>query len=285
VPVAVLIVNYRAYDALDRCLASLRPYLNQDDEVMVVDWESHAERRERLAAQHPGVRWLARTDNRGFAAGVNLAAAQTTAPILLLLNPDSEVEGPIVRSLGTWLLGAPERGVVGPLVLNSDGSVQPSARRFPGLSTVLGGRSTWLTRRFPNNWFSTRNLLLGGDDGLGDGREVDWVAGSCLATRRDVFTRLGGFDEAFFMYWEDADFCRRATAAGLRCHYLPIAGVRHAGGLSSSQHVVATIRAFHRSAFHLYWKHARLGRVFAPIVWAGLRVRGQFKLAHRPRAG
>lgn len=275
---AVLIVNYRTYDSLDRCLTSLRPFLAEGDEVVVVDWVSDDRARRELEGRHGFVKFVASAENRGFAAGVNLAAAATSAPVLVCLNPDAEVEGPVVRELEAWLAAHPEVAVAGPRVLNRDGTVQPSARRFPGLSTVLGGRSTWLTRTFPNNWFSRRNLLQ--RDGQHPA-EVDWVAGSCLATRREAFERLGGLDESFFMYWEDADYCRRATALGLKCHYVPTSAVRHSGGASSAHNVVPSIRAFHRSAFRLFWKHAGAARVAAPIVWAGLWLRGEIKILLR----
>jgi GT2 family glycosyltransferase len=276
VPVAVLIVNYRTYDALDRCLTSLGGVVADDDEVVVVDWVTEDALRRPLEARHPFVTWLPSSENLGFATGVNRAAAATSAPVLMLLNPDTQVEGPVVRELDAWLTSHDQVAVAGPRVINSDGTLQPSARRFPGLSTVLGGRSTWLTRRFPNNWFSRRNLLQR------DGRhtaEVDWIAGSCFATRRDVFDRLGGLDEHFFMYWEDADYCRRATALGYTCHYVPGSAVRHTGGASSAHNVVPSIRAFHNSAYRLFWKHAGAGRVFAPVVWMGLKARAEVKVA------
>lgn len=277
--VAVLIVNYRAYEALDRCLESLRRFSNDDDEVVVVDWESDAPLREALEVKHPWVRFLPSAANRGFSVGVNQAANATTAPILLLLNPDTEVQGPIVRTLAAWLEAHPAAGVVGPRVLNTDGTIQPSARRYPGLSTVLGGRSTWLTRRYPGNWFSRRNLLHNVANDGGEARQVDWLTGACIATPRRVFERLGGLDESFFMYWEDADYCHRANALGLTCHHLPTTAVSHIGGASSAHRQVASIRAFHRSAFGLYWKHSRLGRVAAPLVWIGLRLRAEIKVA------
>ena len=279
VRVAVLIVNYRAYDALDRCLASLLPVTSQDDEVVVVDWETDAQIRQSLEASHPRVRFLPSEANRGFSVGVNQAAQATTAPILLLLNPDTEVQGPIVRSLAAFLEAHTEAGVVGPRVFNTDGTIQPSARRYPGLSTVLGGRSTWLTRRYPGNWFSRRNLLHNIPDNSTESRQVDWLTGACFATPRSVFERLGGLDESFFMYWEDADYCRRATEAGLSCHHLPTTAVSHIGGASSAHRQVASIRAFHRSAFGLYWKHSRLARLAAPLVWLGLRIRAEIKVA------
>jgi GT2 family glycosyltransferase len=279
VRVAVLIVNYRTYDALDRCLTSLRPYTADGDEVVVVDWVTDAVQRERVAARHASVRFLPREDNLGFSAGVNLARTVTTAPVLLLLNPDTEVEGPIVRALSAWLEAHPETAAVGPRVLNTDRTIQPSARRFPGLTTALGGRSTWLTRRFPNNWFSRRNLLHDHTEPGREFRAVDWLSGSCFATPSAVFDRLGGLDEAFFMYWEDADYCRRAKALGLECHHLPTTEVIHIGGLSSAQNGVRSIRAFHRSAFQLYWKYARSGRLAAPLVWVGLSLRAEIKIA------
>lgn len=281
VRVAVLIVNYRTYAALDRCLASVRPYVNAEDEVVVVDWVSDEVSREEVAARHRWVRFLQREDNRGFSVGVNLAAAATTAPILLLLNPDTEMRGPVVRTLAAWLETHPKSAVVGPRVLNPDGTVQPSARRFPGLTTVLGGRSTWLTKHFPNNWFSRRNLLHTGSVEDSEAREVDWLAGSCFATRRDAFRQLGGLDESFFMYWEDADYCRRAKAMGFSCHHLPTTAVSHVGGLSSAQNMVMSIRAFHRSAFWFYWKYSGFGRIAAPLVWVGLSLRAEIKIALR----
>jgi N-acetylglucosaminyl-diphospho-decaprenol L-rhamnosyltransferase len=276
--VAVLIVNFRTYDSLDRCLASLEPFLRPGDEVVVVDWVTDEGTRRPLAERHRFVRWVPSTENLGFAVGINRAAAATAAPVLVWLNPDTVVEGPILRDLEAWLQANADVAVAGPKVLNGDGTVQPSARRFPGLSTVLGGRSTWLTRTFPNNWFSRRNLLQG------EGRhsaEVDWLAGSCLATPRATFERLGGLDESFFMYWEDADYCRRATALGFTCHYVPTSAVRHSGGASSAHNVVPSIRAFHRSAFRLFWKHAGAARIFAPLVWLGLKARGELKVLLR----
>ena len=274
-PSAVLIVNYLVYEDLDRALASLEPWLAADDEIVVVDQASDPARLADAQVRHPRVRWVPNRENTGFAAGVNLAARQTNAPHLLLLNPDTVVEGDIMSVLSEWLATHPDVGVVGPRVLNDDGSVQPSARRFPGLSTVFGGRSTWLTRHFPGNWLSERNL---------PGREsgapivVDWIAGSCLMTRREVFDRAGGFDEGFFLYWEDADFCRRVSGLGLRSVYLPRVVVRHVGGRSAERDPGPAIRAFHRSAYRLSQKYAGpVGRVLAPAIRVGLWARGELR--------
>jgi GT2 family glycosyltransferase len=281
VSVAVLIVNFRGYDDLDRCLASLAPEIRPGDEVIVVDNESDEARLEIVRARHPEIVTVPSAVNLGFAAGVNLAARRATAPYLLLLNPDTIVEGPLLSRLEEWLSAHPEVTVAGPRILNGDGSTQPSARRFPGVSTVFGGRSTWLTRQYPGNWWSRRNLL--GLDVSGP-LDVDWLAGSCLMTRRSAFERLGGLDESFFLYWEDADYCWRVAATGGRRTYVPSAAVRHLGGRSARYDLPGAIRSFHASAFHLYRKRSRtLGQLGEPLVRAGLYVRGELRVGQARR--
>lgn len=278
-PVAVLIVNYKSYDELDAALSSLAPALRDTDEVLVFDQESAPARVAALAHQHPRVRWIVECANVGFAAGINRAAKETRSPYLLWLNPDTRVEGDAVQTLAAWLDGHPDVGSVGPRVLNADGSLQQSARRFPSLSTAVAGRSTWLTRRFPHNPWSRRNLLASAS---GDPIPVDWLAGSCLMTRRSLFDRLGGLDEGFFMYWEDADYAKRAATLGASSVYVPAATVGHAGGRSASHSPDRAIRAFHQSAYRVYRKHAGpFGRLIAPLVRIGLWARGELKILGR----
>src|SRR5437773_5422705 len=236
---SVLIVNFRGYADLERCLASLKPYLRQGDEVIVVDNESDSARLAPIAKTYPFVAIVPSSVNLGFSAGINVAARQARGSFLLFLNPDTVVEGPVIAVLEDWLTAHPDTAVAGPRVLNGDGSVQPSARAFPGLSTLLGGRSAWLTRRYPNNPWSRRNLL-----GLetSEPLDADWVSGSCLMTRRDVFERLGALDESFVLYWEDADYCWRVASLGLRRTYLPFVSVRHFCGGSARYNVARAIR-------------------------------------------
>src|SRR5688572_16912763 len=112
VSVAVLIVNYQAYEELERALGSLERFLCDDDEVIVVDQASDRERLARVRARHPRATVLAQSDNRGFAAGVNLAAGRASASHLLLLNPDAVMEAPVIRVLEDWLDRHPDAGVV-----------------------------------------------------------------------------------------------------------------------------------------------------------------------------
>jgi GT2 family glycosyltransferase len=193
-----------------------------------------------------------------------------------LLNPDATVEGPVITVLEEWLALHDDTAVVGPRVLNADGSVQPSARAFPGFSTLLGGRSAWLTRRYPNNPWSRRNLV--GLDATSP-LDTDWLSGSCLMTRREVFEQLGGLDESFFLYWEDADYCWRVAKLGLRRVYMPTVPVRHYCGGSARYNVARAIREFHRSAYRLHCKHGGIpARLGAPVARAGLYLRGELRV-------
>lgn len=272
--VSALVVNYQVYSDLQQCLSALEVFLADDDEVLVVDNASDPKQLSVVAAAHPRVRFLPQHDNIGFSAGVNLAAGHAKHPYLLLLNPDALMRDPVPRELEQWLKEHPDTGVVGPRVLNSDGSVQASARRFPGLSTALGGRSTWLTGRFPNNWMTRLNLL--GRTATGP-MDADWVAGSCLMTTRSAFMRAGGLDEGFFLYFEDADYCKRLASLQLKCTYLPHVTVRHAGGHSAQLVPALAIRAFHRSAVRMTLKHGGiLAVLFSPMTWLAMRMRAEW---------
>jgi GT2 family glycosyltransferase len=273
---SVLIVNFRGYPDLERCLQSLDSRVRRGDEVIVVDNESDRSWLAVVARNYPHVVTIPSAENLGFAAGINIAAQRAKNPFLLLLNPDTVLEGPVIRSLEEWLACHPDTAVVGPRVLNADGSIQPSARAFPGVSTLLGGRSAWLTQRYPNNPWSRRNLL--GLDAT-EPIDTDWLSGSCLMTRRDVFARLRGLDESFFLYWEDADYCWRVADLGLRRTYLPTVAVRHFCGGSARYNIARAIREFHSSAYRLYCKHGGvLGRVGAPLTRAGLYVRAEIRV-------
>lgn len=282
-PVAAVIVNYHAYEELDRCLAALS-HAEPAVELVVVDHDTRPDAARALQARHPTARVLACADNRGFGAGVNHGARETRADYLLLINPDAVVDGGIVGTLRALLEARPDVAVVGPLVRDADGSIQASARRFPGVSTVLGGRSTWLTRVLPGNRLTSRNLLTGPH--VREPIVVDWVSGACMLVRRRAFDEVGGFDEGYFLYWEDADLCRRLRDAGWRTAYHPGVSVHHVAGRSSRHAPAAALRAFHDSVFRYFLQHTRApGRWTAPLVWAVLRLRLALKLARRQGEG
>ena len=269
--VAVVIVNYQSYDELHTCLASVGE-LRCAVSVVVVDHASDPVAAARLAERFPDVQLIRQPGNEGFAAGVNCGARATTSPFLLLLNPDCVLDADACCRLADWLEAHHDVGVAGPRIHNADGTVQPSARRFPNLTTAIAGRSSWLTRVLPNNPLSSWNLPARDDQAAPT--DVDWVSGACMLVRRAAFDAVGGMDEGFFLYWEDADFCRRLAAAGWRTTYVPAAGATHIGGRSSRHAADASLEAFHRSAYRLYCKHSHgAARLLRPVVFLGLKLR------------
>jgi GT2 family glycosyltransferase len=281
--VAVVIVNYQAYDELRTCLASLAGVCPQTS-IVVVDHASDARAADALARDFPHVEIVRKSTNDGFAAGVNHGARVTRSTFLLFINPDCILEPSACCQLADWLEAHPTIGALGPRIRNADGSVQPSARRFPDFTTAIAGRSSWLTRVLPGNPLSRRNLPLRDPAATGS-VEVDWVSGACMLVRRDAFDAIDGMDEGFFLYWEDADFCRRLAKAGWHTAYLPSAGAMHVGGRSSRHAADASLEAFHKSAFRLHRKHSGPGgQLLSPLVFLGLRARLVFmKLLVRAR--
>jgi GT2 family glycosyltransferase len=270
--VDLVIVNYRSYEELTRCLASLEPDRGALARVTVVDHESDMVAAAAVTARFPWIDLVERATNEGFATGVNLGVARGRSGFLLLLNPDCVADGDAVRNLIDFAVHQRDVAIVGPRILNPDGTVQGSARRFPGWTTFVAGRSSWLTKRFPQNPLSRWNLPA--LTGLTSPIDVDWVSGACMLIRREAFERVGGMDEQFFLYWEDADLCRRLGQTGWRTTYFPASTIVHAGGRSSIHAYRESLAAFHASAFTLFRKHTgRWGRWLAPVVYVALRLR------------
>jgi GT2 family glycosyltransferase len=269
--VTAVIVNYQSYDELRGCLASLDRACERIS-VVVVDHATDPAAADEVLQAFPDVRLLPSTDNNGFAAGINQGARETDTPFLLLLNPDCVVEPEACCRLADCIEQDESVAIAGPRIRNADGSVQQSARRFPDFTTAIAGRSSWLTRVAPGNPLSRHNLLV--DSTSVSHRDVDWVSGACMLVRRTAFDVVGGMDEGFFLYWEDADFCRRLKQSGYRTMYCPEAVATHVGGRSSRHAADASLEAFHRSAYRLYRKYAGpAGQLLAPLVFIGLRIR------------
>jgi GT2 family glycosyltransferase len=275
-----IIVNYRSYPELTRCLESLEAERGCLERVVVVDHECDAALAARVVNRFPWIDLVERNTNEGFATGVNVGARLGAAPSLLILNPDCVVVPGACERLVAFLSGRPDTAAAGPRILNSDGTLQGSARRFPNLTTMIAGRSSWLTRAFPRNQLSRWNLPAfdAGDDPI----DVDWVSGACMLVRREAFNRIGGMDERFFLYWEDADLCRRLHESGWRIAYYPGATVVHVGGRSSIHAESASLIAFHKSAYALFRKHAHgAAAMLHPLVYVALQIRVRAMLALR----
>lgn len=254
VDLSVIIVSWNVADLLAACLDSVYGSLDRsalDAEIIVVDSASGDNSVAMLRGRYPAVQLLACSDNIGFASANNLGLQRARGRYILLLNPDTEVLGDALRRLVEELETTPRVGAVGPRTLNSDGTTQSTRRRFPTLLTACF-ESTWLQPWAPRELLRAYRVEERDDD---DCFDVDWVQGSALMLRREVYEEIGGLDPEYVMYSEELDWCRRAKEAGWRVRYVGDAGIVHHGGRSSEQ-------AQARSQIHFQQSKLRYVRIW-----------------------
>jgi N-acetylglucosaminyl-diphospho-decaprenol L-rhamnosyltransferase len=217
--------------------------------------------------------YLPLEQNPGYGAAVNAGIAVLDHDIewVLVSNPDVELDAEAIAALLATGCSSDDIGAVGPRILNPDGSVYPSARAVPSLRT--GVAHALLVRMWPSNPF-TRRYHDAARTG-GGRRDAGWLSGACLIVRRSAFDRIGGFDEGYFMYFEDVDLGFRLGRAGYRSVYEPRARATHTGAHSTEGESAAMIRAHHDSARRFLSAKYR-GRALWPlraVLSAGLRLR------------
>lgn len=250
---SIIIVNWNVRELLDRCLASIftADLAPESFEIIVVDSASQDDSIAMVREKYPAVRLLPQAENVGFTRGNNIGLAQAQGYFLLLLNPDTEVSPSALGLLVEHLEANPAVGIIGPQTLNSDGSHQSTRRRFPTLMTgVFEG--SWLAAAAPSGVERDYRMLETDDDDI---FMVDWVQGSALMLRREVYQDIGGLDDAYVMYSEELDFCRRAKTAGWQVAYHGDAVITHHGGKSSEQVAAQTLIHFHTSKLRYFRKH------------------------------
>ncbi len=202
--------------------------------------------------EFPQVRLIANSENVGFTVGNNQSIAVSRGRYVLLLNPDTEIVGDALATMVEYLDHHPQVGALGPQLLNPDGSIQSSRRRFPTLATAFL-ESTILQQWFPRNRVTRHYYITDRPDD--EVQEVDWVTGACLLARRETIEEVGLLDEGFFMYSEELDWCRRIKAQGWQVVYLPTARVIHHGAQSSEQVKSFQHIQFQRSKVRYFHKH------------------------------
>src|ERR1035437_3754609 len=218
VDLAVVIVSYNTAGLLRQGLTSLTNSLSREptltSAIVVVDNGSTDGSVEMVRSEFPRVQLIALGENRGFAAANNVGLRVIDASYVLLLNPDTEVLGDAPGALARFLAANPNVGVAGGRLLNADLTFQHSCFRFPTLPMTLLDifplnhrlTSSWLNGRYPRSAYSQTF-------------SIDHPLGACLIVRAEVIRRVGAFDEGFFMYCEEVDWCYRIKQAGWEIRY------------------------------------------------------------------
>lgn len=221
---SIVIVSWNTRQMLADCLATVRAGLGSlNAEIWVVDNASDDGSPEMVARDFPEARVIVNAENRGFAAANNQALALATGRHVLLLNSDTLVHGDVLERSVAWLDAHPEAGVMGPRVLNTDGTTQASTSRFPSLR-LLALQTLGLTRIAAFDGYR----MTGWD--RRDTRAVEVVSGCAMFVRRAAMERVGLLDEAFFFYGEETDWCRRFSDAGWQLVFAPVGEITHFGG-------------------------------------------------------
>jgi N-acetylglucosaminyl-diphospho-decaprenol L-rhamnosyltransferase len=269
---SVVIVNYASWPLTLRCVGSLYATGYEDFEVVIVD----NDRPEPPELPHPAS-VIRNKENLGFARACNQGISASSGDLVVLVNPDALVEQNFFQRIGAFFEENLAAGVAGPRVLDADGRVQLSARRELSMVSGLLGRTSQLTRLFPSSTLVKKQFPAVTE--LSGPTAVDWVSGACMVVRRRALEEVWPLDERFFMYFEDADFCRRVREAGWSVYYLPEIEVTHQAGGSTRSRPRA-IWDLHKSAFLYHRKHGAHGplNLYSLLVLLGLSIRALAKL-------
>ncbi|MDH6409532.1 N-acetylglucosaminyl-diphospho-decaprenol L-rhamnosyltransferase [Aurantimicrobium minutum] len=245
--VAIITVSYNSSAQLADFLASAVKSIASPSQIFVVDNNSADIDVTANLTKKLGVNLLKLDMNVGYGSAVNKAIPVLPAEFttLLVCNPDSELNPVAVTSLRSAVQDN-KVGVAGPRIYNEDGSVYPSARSIPSIRNGVGHAlfaNIWLTNPWTKNYLSEAHLQ---NKTVATG----WVSGACLAVRRDLFTQVGGFDDHYFMYFEDVDLGYRIGKLGYTNLYIPQASITHIGGESTKSVKTEMLKIHHDSAKH-----------------------------------
>lgn len=252
---SVVIVSWNVSKLLRDCLESIYhlPLAEQPREVFVVDNASTDGTVEMVREQFPQVRCIENSENRGFAAANNQAIKNSTSQNVLLLNPDTVVHAGAFSKMLQVFVSHPKAGIVGPKLLNFNGSYQPSVRRLPTV-TALAAIALKLRYLWPN--FPPLRRYMAADLDSENEQAVGQVMGAAFLIRRSVINKIGMLDEGFHVWFEEVDYCKRAADAGWETWYVPSATITHIGGQSFAQQPsVPKQQQWHRSVLHYSRKH------------------------------
>ncbi|HWE53383.1 MAG TPA: glycosyltransferase family 2 protein [Bryobacteraceae bacterium] len=259
--ISVVIVSYNTREVTSRCLRALESEAaGLNLEILVIDNQSRDGSAQMIRRDFPAVRLVEAGRNLGFAGANNLAFALADGEYVILLNSDAFLKPGSLRNAIAHMKAEPKTALGGGRLVGEDGAWQPSARQFPSLLNDFLSMSG-LAHRFQNSRFWGRADRTWADPMTE--AAVDWVPGAFSIIRGAVVEEMGGFDESFFLYYEEVDFCRRIKAAGYAVRYWPDVEVVHLGG-ESSKSMSGAVRSSAgaqltlwrlRSGFLYYRKH------------------------------
>jgi len=261
--ISIVIVNYRVPDFLARTLTSLREADNYDStEIIVVDNASQDDSKETITAKFPEVNWVGLKNNIGFGKACNVGAQSARGTYLLLLNPDTLVSKNTLSVCMDFFNTHPQAGIMGPKIINANGTLQASCRRSFPSPQVAFFKLIGFSRLFPKSkTFGKYNLNYLDPNVC---TQVDAISGSFMFMPLRVFQEINGFDEAFFMYGEDLDLCYRVLLKGRPVWYNPATQIVHFKGKSAAKQSWKAKKAFYEAMIIFSRKHKQTHAAYFP---------------------
>ena len=251
---SIIIVNYNVKEFLQNLIHSIvKASHNLTKEIIVVDNASEDGSTELLKQKFPAIKLIENKSNLGFGKANNQALKIAKGNFILLINPDSVVSEDTFEHLINFFKDNPDAGLLGCKILNPDGTLQLACRRsFPGPWTSFC-KVTGLSNIFPKSKLFARYNLTYLDEN--QTYEVDAISGSFMMMRREVYEKVGGFDEQFFMYGEDLDFCYRIKESGFKIYYVHSANIIHYKGESTKRSNIDETKLFYDAMNVFVKKH------------------------------
>ena len=253
--ISYCIVNLNAKKYLRDCLTSIPHYTNSTNyEIIIVDNNSNDGSEQFILQKHPNIKLIVNLRNEGYTKAMNCALKKSRGKYKVILNPDTELTTDAIDVLINHLESDKGIGIIGPKVINGDGSFQKSCRR--GIARPISVFSYFfgLSDRYPLNQRFTGYHLNHLDEN--EINEVSGVSGSCMVFRNSIIKDIGYFDERYFAYQEDSDYCLMAMKKGWKVYYNPNSIVKHHGGMGGTHSLPSkAIFEWHRSYVRYYSKH------------------------------
>jgi N-acetylglucosaminyl-diphospho-decaprenol L-rhamnosyltransferase len=263
---SIILVNYNGAKFLYECLSSIQKYVNSCIyEVIIVDNFSTDDSVKIIKENFPSFKLICSEDNLGFGKANNLAVRHSQGEHLLFLNTDTILIENTPKILSDYLTRDRNVGVVGCRLTFQDGSYQLSCGKLPNLAVeFLYKLRAELDRKWHYIFSNFYNKLYSQE------LEVGWVTAACMMFRRDIFEKLEGFDESFFMYFEDVDICKRARELGLKVIYYPKTSLIHLLG-GSGNSIKKKVNAYYRNS-QVYYYQKHLGSTQTKILKLYLKI-------------
>lgn len=250
---SIVIVSYNTADLTSNCIKSIYDHTKEIDyEIIVVDNNSQDDSVSRIQREFPNIKVIVNKENRGFAYALNVGIKNSCGDIILSINSDTLIIDNAIEKSYNFLKDNLQYGILGIKLLNEDNSIQPSCRHLPDIWNCFS-EAFFLVNIFPKSKIFGRYYMsyFSYDETI----EVEWIKGTYMMIRKEVFDKIGLFDDDYFLYSEETDFMLRAKRKGIKTVFYHDAYIYHFEGSSSRKNPERVYKMVHKTKLLLFKKN------------------------------